>query len=55
MQRYLLQVRLHNGKTFDRLFHAEQAMKEFIMARSFYFIHCDYTTYDLAIQLREAG
>lgn len=52
MERYLLQVRLADGKRYDRLFHTYEDMKAYIMERSFFFIHADYSTYDLAIQLR---
>lgn len=52
--RYLLQVTLPNGEQYKQAFNTVTSMKDYIMARDFYFTHCDYNTYDLAIKLKQA-
>jgi len=52
MNRFLLHIRLSNGQTFDKEFKNYQDAKDYIKQRDFYFIHADYTIYDLAIQER---
>jgi hypothetical protein len=51
--RFLLRVRLSDGSEFTKQFSVYEHMKDFIKARAFFFITADYTTYDLAIQLKE--
>ena len=50
--RYLLQVNLANKFKFKKTFTTYNAMKQYIKARDFYFTHCDYNTYDLAINIK---
>ena len=53
--RYLLKVRLFNNLEYTQTFKKYQDMADYILARDFFFITADYSTYDLAIQLRKAG
>lgn len=52
MQRYLLKINLTSEHSIDMLFPNWQDMKDFIKQRDFYFVNADYSTYDLAIQLK---
>lgn len=49
---YLLKVQLGHDFTFRKTFKSYDAMKDYIKARDFYFVNADYTTYDLAIQVK---
>lgn len=53
--RYLLKIQLSNGQSYDKLFDTYSAMKDYIKERDFFFVTADYSTYDLAIQIREAA
>lgn len=50
--RFLLQVNVNDNVRFDKTFNTYNAMKDYIKQRQFYFVHCDYSTYDLAIKLK---